>query len=44
MSEEILKNNPHSIEHTHEYIKLRLKVFEDKNLKKFEEIAITALE
>lgn len=43
MGESILKTKGNSLEHVHEYIKLRMKVFGDENAKKFEDIAINAL-
>ena len=33
-----------SLEHVHEYIKIRMSLFEEKNNAKFEELAIQALE
>lgn len=39
----MLDNNKHSMEHVHEYIKLRQVIFEEKDLAKFENLAITAL-
>ena len=44
LNEEFLKTNGNSMEHTHEYIKLRGKLFGDKDHGKFEKLATNALE
>jgi len=43
LAEQFLKGNSASIEHVHEYIKLRMTFFEDKNGEKFEDLAVQAL-
>jgi hypothetical protein len=39
-----LKSGNTQLEHAHEYIKLRMKLFGDTNAAKFEDIAVKALE
>ena len=43
MNEDFLKANSNSLEHVHEYIKIRQTMFGDKDSGKFETIATTAL-
>jgi hypothetical protein len=43
LNEDFLKANTSSIEHVHEYIKLRQKFFGDKDVNKFEGLTVTAL-
>lgn len=42
-NEEFLSLNQNSLEHVNEYIKLRTKVFEDKDSGKLQSVAVTAL-
>lgn len=43
-SEDYLKANKSSLEHVHEYIKIRATLLDDKNNAKFEDLAAEALD